>query len=136
MDFTLLTTGEGGLMGLSSLLIFVPLIGIMYFLMIRPQKKKEKQAQELRNSIEIGDEVTTIGGIIGRVVSIKEDTFVIETAGERTRMRFKRWAVQDVGKLSLESEGGSTAEPAAAQATERKGFAGLFGRKKKDGADE
>ncbi|MGD9560071.1 MAG: preprotein translocase subunit YajC [Oscillospiraceae bacterium] len=89
----------------------VPLIAMLavmgvavYFLMIRPQKKKEKESTQLRNSIEIGDEVTTIGGIVGRVVSIKEDTFVIETAGERSRMRFKRWAIQEVGKLNLGGE--------------------------------
>ena len=70
---------------------------------LEAEKKKEKQAAELRNSIDVGDEVTTIGGIVGRVVSIKEDTFVLETAGDRSRIRFKRWAIQDVGKLSLDS---------------------------------
>jgi preprotein translocase subunit YajC len=87
------------------LIVMLVLMGVlMYFLMWRPQKKKEKKAQELRNSIEIGDEVTTIGGIVGRVVSIKEDTFVLETAGDRSKMRFRRWAIQEVGKLSLEGE--------------------------------
>lgn len=121
--------GTGG--DMSFLIIIVAMVAAMYFLMIRPQKKKEKEAQELRGSIEIGDEVTTIGGIVGRVVSIKEDTFVIETAGERSRMRFKRWAIQDVGKLSLEASGDSPAPQ-----PEKKGFfASLFGGggKKKDG---
>ena len=129
----LLLGGEGG-GSTFSLIIMLVLMGLlMYFLMWRPQKKKEKQAQELRNSIEVGDEVTTIGGIVGRVVSIKEDTFVIETAGERSRMRFKRWAIQDVGKLSLESSG----EVAPAQPAEKKGFfANLFGSKKSDEADK
>ncbi len=107
MNFAFLTaegTGTSGFFGsYGMIIILVVMVGAMYLLMWRPQKKKEKQAQELRNSIEIGDEVTTIGGIVGRVVSVKEDTFVIETAGERSRMRFKRWAIQEVGKLSLES---------------------------------
>ncbi len=93
------------------IVVMVLMVVALYFFMIRPQKKREKKATELRNSIEVGDEVTTIGGIIGRVVSIKEDTFVIETAGERSRMRFKRWSIQDVNKLTLETE------PEAAAAT-------------------
>lgn len=96
-------TGAGAGSTVTMLLMFGGMGILLYFFMIRPQKKKEKQAAERRNSIEIGDEVTTIGGIVGRVVSLKEDTFVIETAGERSRMRFKRWAIQDVNKLNLES---------------------------------
>ncbi len=94
-----------------SFIIMLVVFGvIMYFLIIRPQKKREKKQQELRNSIDVGDEVTTIGGIVGRVVSVKEDTFVIETAGDRSRMRFRRWAIQEVSKLSLEGEGEAIAE--------------------------
>lgn len=83
---------------------FMAILGLsMYFLMWRPQKKKEKQQAELQNSIDVGDEITTIGGIVGRVVSIKEDTFVLETASDRSRIRFKRWAIQTVGKLELDT---------------------------------
>ena len=74
----------------SMLVTFVPLIGmvvLLYFFMIRPQKKKEKQAADMRNSIEVGDGITTIGGIVGRVASIKEDTFVLETGSDRVKMR-------------------------------------------------
>ena len=78
---------------------------VMYFLIIRPQNKKEKQATAMRNSIEVGDGVTTIGGIVGRVASIKEDTFVLETGSDRVKMRFKRWAIQEVEKLQLDTEG-------------------------------
>lgn len=77
--------------------MFIPLIllfVLMYFMLIRPQKKKDKETQKMRNSIQVGDEVTTIGGIIGIVVSLKEDTLVIETAGERNKIRIKRWAIQ------------------------------------------
>lgn len=129
MDFAMLAAGDAGAAGNYSLIIMLAVMGAaLYFLMWRPQKKKEKQAQDLRNSIDIGDEVTTIGGIVGRVVSLKEDTFVLETSGERSRMRFKRWAIQEVGKLSLESS-----EPAAApeKPAEKKGFFG-FGSKKND----
>ncbi len=94
--------GAGGLGNYAFLIVTVLMVAVLYFVMYRPNKKKEKAAAERRNSIEIGDEVTTIGGIVGRVVSMKEDTFVMETAGDRSRMRFRRWAIQDVGKLSLE----------------------------------
>ena len=92
----------------SMLVTFVPLIGmvvLLYFFMIRPQKKKEKQAADMRNSIE---GITTIGGIVGRVASIKEDTFVLETGSDRVKMRFKRWAIQDVEKLSLDTPADSS----------------------------
>ena len=81
---------------------------LLYFFMIRPQKKKEKQAADMRNSIEVGDGITTIGGIVGRVASIKEDTFVLETGSDRVKMRFKRWAIQDVEKLSLDTPADSS----------------------------
>ena len=84
----------------SMLVTFVPLIGmvvLLYFFMIRPQKKKEKQAADMRNSI------------VGRVASIKEDTFVLETGSDRVKMRFKRWAIQDVEKLSLDTPADSSA---------------------------
>ena len=94
-------------MGMGSTLgLMLPMVGVfvlMYFLMIRPQKKKEKQATEMRNSIEVGDGVTTIGGIVGRVASIKEDVFVLETGTDRVKMRFKRWAIHDVEKLNLDA---------------------------------
>ncbi len=88
-----------------SFIILLVVFGVvMYFMIIRPQKKREKKQQELRSSIEVGDEVTTIGGIVGRVVNVKDDTFVLETAGDRSRMRFRRWAIQEVSKLSLEGD--------------------------------
>ncbi len=89
----------------SLLTTFIPiviLVAVMYFLMIRPQNKKEKQAQEMRNSIEVGDAVVTIGGLVGRVASIKEDTFMLETGSERVKIRMKRWAIQSVEKLNLD----------------------------------
>ncbi|MBQ8598754.1 MAG: preprotein translocase subunit YajC [Oscillospiraceae bacterium] len=67
---------------------------IFYFLLIRPQKKREQEVQKMREAIEVGDEIVTIGGIIGRVVSIKEDTLVIETSAERSKLRMARWSIQ------------------------------------------
>ena len=75
---------------LSMILIFV----VFYFILIRPQKKREKEAQQMRNNLQVGDEVTTMGGIVGRVVSLREDTVVIETGSDRAKIRIKRWAVQ------------------------------------------
>lgn len=92
---------------------FIPLVlmvVLMYFLLIRPQNKKEKKAAEMRNSIEVGDTVTTIGGIVGHVQSIKEDTFVLETGSDRIKLRFKRWAIQEVEKLNLEGNSNSSSD--------------------------
>ncbi len=129
MNLTYLAAADP--MGGSSMLILLAVMLVaLYFFMIRPQRKKEKQATELRNSIEIGDEVTTIGGIVGRVVNVKEDTFVLETAGERSRMRFKRWAIQEVGKLSMESSGEVEAKPTDKGEASGGFLGGLFGKKK------
>lgn len=90
----------------NALVTFLPLlamVALLYFLMIRPQNKKEKKATEMRNSIEVGDTVTTIGGIVGIVQNIKEDTFVLETGTDRTKIRFNRWAIQDVKKLTMDT---------------------------------
>ncbi len=87
---------------LSMILPFAAVFVIMYFLMIRPQRKKDKQLQDMRSSLDIGDNVTTIGGVVGRVVALKDDTVVLETGTDRNRVRFKRWAVQEVEKLTLE----------------------------------
>lgn len=87
---------EGGAAGGSpmSLILMVGLFAIMYFVMIRPQKKKQKEEQQMRDTIQIGDEITTIGGIMGRVVTVKEDSIVLETGADRVKMKFQRWAIQ------------------------------------------
>lgn len=73
---------------------FVLIALVFYFLMIRPQRKRDKETQKMRNSLEVGDEIVTSGGIIGRVVSIREDTVVIETGSDRSKVRIMRWAIQ------------------------------------------
>ena len=93
---------EGGqqVSGLTATLIqFGPIVlvlGLMYLLMIRPQQKKQKEEQKMRNSLRVGDELTTIGGIKGRVVSIKDDTIMLETGNDRTKIQFEKWAIQTV----------------------------------------
>lgn len=102
---TTATTGSAGTVELlSTLALPVLLLVVFYFFLIRPQNKKEKKANEMRNSIEVGDGITTIGGIVGHVASIKEDTFVLETGADRVKLRFKRWAIQDVEKLNLDAD--------------------------------
>lgn len=79
---------------LMPLIMLAIMFVILYFLLIRPQKKRDKQAAQMRNNLQVGDEVITVGGIIGRVVSLKEDYIVIETGSDRSKVRIKRWAVQ------------------------------------------
>ncbi len=74
----------------------VILIVFFYFFMIRPQKKKDKEDAAMRDALQVGDEITTIGGIIGKVISIKEETFVLETTKSKTRIRFLRGAIRSV----------------------------------------
>ncbi len=80
---------------LSLLITVVPFVLIFYFMILRPQKKKEKEAKQLRDNLQIGDEVTTIGGITGIVVRKTEDTVVIETGGDRSKIRVKLWAISE-----------------------------------------
>ena len=82
--------------GLSSLIMIGGLLVVFYFFMIRPQKKQEKKDAEMRDSLQVGDEVTTIGGIIGKVVSIKGETFVLETTKDKTKIRFLKGAIRTV----------------------------------------
>lgn len=86
---------------LPTILMIGGMLVVLYFLSIRPNQKKEKKAKEMLASMEVGDGITTIGGIVGRIVSIKDDTVLIETGSDRTKIRFQKWAIQDVEKLSL-----------------------------------
>lgn len=86
--------GDQTLVMLVQIVPFILLIVVFYFVLIRPQKKKEKKTQQMRNSVQVGDEIVTVGGIVGIVVSIKEDTVVVETGSDRSKIRIKRWAIQ------------------------------------------
>ena len=87
-----------------SLFFTLALMLVMLYLMIyRPQKKQEKKDAAMRAALEIGDQVTTIGGVIGRVVAIKDDTFVLETGADRVKIRFTKNAISSVEKLNMDN---------------------------------
>ena len=77
----------------SGMIMIVAMLAILYFLMIRPENKRKKQAEEMRNSLKKGDQITTIAGIVGRSVMVTDDTIVIETSDDRVRMELTKWAV-------------------------------------------
>ena len=76
---------------------------MLYFMIYRPQKKQEKKDAAMRSSLEIGDQVTTIGGVIGRVVAIEDDSFVLETGADRVKIRFTKNAISSVEKLNMDN---------------------------------
>lgn len=80
-----------------SLIMIVAMIAILYFLMIRPEQKRKKQAQQMRDSLKKGDMITTIGGIVGKIVMVNENTIIIETSEDRVRMELTKWAVSTTG---------------------------------------
>lgn len=80
---------------------------LLYFMIYRPQKKQEKKDAAMRAALEIGDQVTTIGGIVGRVVAIKDDTFVLETGADRVKIRFTKNAISSVEKLNMDNAASS-----------------------------
>ncbi|MBQ4605708.1 MAG: preprotein translocase subunit YajC [Clostridia bacterium] len=81
---------------ISTVVMLVAMIAIFYFFMYRPQKKQEKETNDMRNGLQVGDEITTIGGIIGKIVSMKDETVLIETSNERNKIRILRTAVRNV----------------------------------------
>lgn len=111
-------------MDTGSILSLVLMIGVfvvaMYFFVLRPQKKQEREANEMRNSLGVGDEVTTIGGIIGRVVSIKEETFVLETTKERTKIRFLRSALKSIDVKAADATGVQKSDSTETKTEEKK----------------
>ena len=103
-------------MDYSSILMIVVMIAVFYFMLIRPENKRKKQAEEMRNSIKKGERITTIGGMIGKVVQVNDNSIVFETSEDRVRIEIAKWGVQ------------STESMEAAQAQQKSG--GLFGGKK------
>ena len=114
LNFNFMLAGGGDL--LFTLISIAVLFAFFYFFMIRPQKKQEKRDNEMRNALAVGDEVTTIGGIIGKVVSIKEETFVLETTKDKTKIRFLKGAIRSVdvkiADIAAEAEAAKAAEAA------------------------
>lgn len=116
----LLEATAAGAAGGSQYTMIIAMVGmfaLMYFMTIRPQKKRQKEEQEMRNAVDIGDEITTIGGICGKVVSVKENNLVIETGTDRTRMLITRWAVQQnnsaMERVAAEREAAKAAQEKA-----------------------
>jgi len=82
---------------ISSILLLVLMFGAMWFFMIRPENKRKKEAQQMRDSLKPGDEVTTIGGITGTICAVKESTIVIESGADRVRLEITKWAISTKG---------------------------------------
>ena len=101
----LTTTAQGGMA--SSIVMLVAMLAIFYFMLIRPENKRKKEAEQMRSSVKTGDKITTIGGVIGTVVSVKDDKIVVETSADQVRIEFAKWAI---------SSNETAAEAAKAQA--------------------
>ena len=121
-------TGLLGGMGGTWIIMIIMLVGMWWFTS-RSQKKKDQEAQNMRDSLQVGDEVTTIGGIIGKVVSIKEETFVLETTKEKTHIRFLKGAIRsvdvriaDVTAAASEPKSDVAEQPAEEQPKKKFGF--------------
>ena len=93
-------------MDYSMIIILVVMVAVFYFMIIRQEKKKKKEEEKLRSSLKVGDKITTIGGIVGKVVDVKEENIVIETSMDRVRMELAKWSVMT----------NNTAQEAAAKA--------------------
>lgn len=119
---TFAAAAAGGTTGSSTTMIImmVALFGAMYFFTIRPQKKQQKKEQELRDNTQVGDEITTIGGICGRVVAIKDDTVTIETGSDRVKIKFKKFAIGTNHTANEKFQAEREAAKAAAQSKKEK----------------
>ncbi len=100
---------------MESMLMIAAMIAIMYFFMIRPENKRKKQAQEMRDSLKKGDVITSIGGIVGKIVYVTpKNTVIVETSDDRVRLEIAKWAVSSLGVQSTEQ-----AEPVASEPAEK-----------------
>lgn len=110
----LAATGANTAGGGSFIITIIAMFAILYFLMIRPENKRKKEAERMRSALKVGDEITTIGGIVGTVVDVKEDRFVVETSADRVRLELMKWA------LSTNDSAAARAKEEAAKAAEAK----------------
>ena len=95
----------GGLLGLLQMLPMLLLMGgVLYFMMIRPQRKKDKQTKSMLAALKVGDRITTIGGIHGTVSSIKDDTLTVDVGKDKVKLVFARWAIRNVEDVSIEND--------------------------------
>ena len=109
-----LESGATGGDMMSTIIMMVVMVAIFYFMLIRPENKRKKEADEMRSSLRVGDEITTIGGIVGKIVDIKEENIVVETSADRVRIEFVKWAV------STNESGAARAAEEAKKAEEAK----------------
>ena len=91
VNFLTTTAAPGGLGG--TIVMMVAMLGIFYFMLIRPENKRKKEAEQMRSSVRKGDKITTIGGIVGTVVDVKENNIVVETSADQVRVEFAKWAI-------------------------------------------
>ena len=99
LDAAATTAGSGGF---SMLLMIVIMFAVFYFFVIRPENKTKKKTEEMRNSLSLGDEIITIGGMIGKIVQITDDTITFETGEDRVRIQTKKWAISTTAKMEAE----------------------------------
>ena len=97
MNLFLTTDAAGG--SASMLIMIVLMFAVFYFFMIRPENKKKKQVEQMRSSLSVGDEITTIGAITGKVVQVTEDTVTFETGEDRVRIQVKKWGISTTAKM-------------------------------------
>ena len=102
MQNFLTTTASGAGLG-STVIMLVLMLAVFYFMLIRPENKRKKEAEEMRSAVKTGDRITTIGGIIGTVVHVKEDRVVLETGADRVKIRFTKNAISSVEKLNMDN---------------------------------
>ena len=118
---TALDPTGGSSMG-ATIIMLIAMVAIFYFMLIRPENKRKKEAEELRSNLKVGDQITTIGGIIGTVVSVKDDKFVIETGADQVRIELQKWALStnDTAAAAAKEEAAKAAEEKAKQKAAKK----------------
>ena len=94
-DATAVAAGGGA----SMIIMLIAMFAIFYFLIIRPENKRKKKTEEMRSSLSVGDEITTIGGITGKIVQFTEETITFETGEDRVRIQIKKWGVSTTAKM-------------------------------------
>ena len=113
-------------MGLSTILMLVAMLAVFYFMMIRPENKRKKEAEQMRSETKVGDEIVSIGGICGKVVHIKEDKIIIETSADQVRIELTKWAISanETGAQRAKEEAQKAAEARAKAKAEKKAAKG------------
>ena len=115
-------TPTGGNQMVSTVLMLVIMVAVFYFMLIRPENKRKKEAEELRSNVKIGEQITTIGGVVGTVVSVKDDKFVVETSADRVRIEFQKRALstnETAVAAKKEAEAKAAEEKAKAKAVKK-----------------